>query len=420
MTAFWIAAGLLVAGALLFVLPPLLGMERVKRLGLSRDEANLSVLRDQLGELESDLARGSIDRSQYERARRELEERVLEDVGAAQAQTAAASPSSRRAAIAVGLAVPLLAIPLYLVVGNPKALDPQQVPSAESRSHAITPQQIEAMTERLAQRLKENPDDVQGWIMLARSYSAMGRFAEAGAAYARATALLPNDAQLLADRADTVAMVQGRRLQGEPEQLIARALQLDPDNVKALALAGTAAFERKDYAGAVARWQRIVSLVPPDSDIARSIASSIDEAKALAGMPAGTPPPVAAAEVVPGLIQGVVDLDPALRSAVSDSDTVFIFARPAEGSRMPLAVVRKQVKDLPAAFSLDDSMSMSPSARLSAYPRVIVGARISKSGNASPGPGDLQGLSAPVNLGANKVKILIDSRQEKADSGRPG
>lgn len=279
MTAFWIVAGLLALGALLFVLPPLLGKDGARGRPLSRDEANLAVLRDQLRELEVDLARGGIGPQQYELARGELEVRVLEDVGGAVAPGEAPRPAARAAPLAVGLAVPVLALALYFAVGNPQALEP---PPASGQSHALTPPQIQAMAQRLAQRLTENPEDVEGWVMLARSYNVLGRYAEAGVAYGRATALLPNDAQLLADHADTLAMARGRRLQGEPESLIARALQADPNNLKALALAGTAAFERRDYAAAIVQWQKILARVPPESDTARSMGKSIGEARALA------------------------------------------------------------------------------------------------------------------------------------------
>jgi cytochrome c-type biogenesis protein CcmH len=280
MIAFWLVAALLTAGALLFVLPPLLGREAASAARVSREAANLSVLRDQLRELECDLARGHIGRAQFEAARDELEARVLEDADGAALPLAAAAPA-RRAALALGLTIPLLAAALYLTVGNPKALVPEQA-AASNSAHALTPPQIQAMTGRLAARLEENPQDVEGWVMLARSYNVLGRHAEAAAAYARASALLPADAQLLADHADTLAMAQGRRLRGEPERLIARALEADPNNLKALALAGTAAFERGDYGAAVARWQRILALVPPESDIARSIGDSIADAQARA------------------------------------------------------------------------------------------------------------------------------------------
>jgi cytochrome c-type biogenesis protein CcmH len=108
------------------------------------------------------------------------------------------------------------------------------------------------------------------------------------------------------------------------------------------------------------------------------------------------------------VVRGTVSLSPAVSAKVDQGDTVFIFARPAEGSRMPLALVRKQVKDLPVTFTLDDSMAMSPQAKLSNYPEVIVGARISKSGGATPQSGDIEGLSGKIRTGGAPVKLVID------------
>ena len=260
-----------------------------------------------------------------------------------------------------------------------------------------TQHQIEGMVERLAARLKENPEDVEGWKLLGRSYSALGRFPEAAEAYARAAARAPRDAQVLADLADVLAMANGQRLAGDPEKLVERALQIDPNNLKALALAGTAAFERGAFAVAAERWGRMLPLVPADSEDARVIRENVAQAKERAGATATAK------------LAGTVSLSPKLKGKAAPDDAVFIFARAAEGPRVPLAVLRKKVRDLPLSFSLDDSMAMAPGMNLSAFARVVVGARISKSGSATPQPGDLQGASAVVANDAADVKVVIDS-----------
>ncbi|OGA48521.1 MAG: c-type cytochrome biogenesis protein CcmI [Betaproteobacteria bacterium RIFCSPLOWO2_12_FULL_62_58] len=401
MTLFWIVGALLVAIALLFIVPPLLRSKASGR--LSRGAVNVAVYRDQLRELEADLRAGTLSGDHYEKARRELEARLLDDVGGV--ERAAGRPQwGRRAALVLGLAVPLAAVGLYFVVGNPQALAPQ---AATDAAHNLDVQQFQALVDRLAERLKNNPDEVQGWVMLARSYAALGRFGEAAAAYAHAVERLPGDAQVLADYADALAMAQGRRLQGEPEKIIARALQVDPDNVKALALAGTVAFDKQDYATAVAHWERILRLVPQDSELAQSVRASVAEAQALGG---GSPAPrerITAAGN--NAISGVVRLAPEFAAKVAPTDTVFIFARAADGPRMPLAIMRKQARELPATFTLDDSMAMTPDTKLSNFPRVVVGARISKAANATPQPGDLQGVSSPVTGAATGITVVIDS-----------
>jgi cytochrome c-type biogenesis protein CcmH len=399
-TVFWVIALLLAAAAVAFVLPPLLGRRRAAP-GAAIDATNVAVYRDQLRELEVDLAAGTLARDQYDGARRELEARLLDDVRDSGAGPRAVRPG-RVAAISAGIAIPLASILLYFAVGNPGALAPQ------ADSHGITRQQIEGMVDRLAARLKENPEDATGWAMLGRSYAVLDRFPEAAAAYANAVKRSPPDAQLLADYADALAMAQGRRLQGEPERLIAMALAIDPRNVKALALAGTAAFENRDFARAIAHWRRILEIVPPDSDMADSIRDSIADAQQLAGGAVKPQPaPARAAAPAPGAVSGTVQLSPALAARVAPSDTVFVFARATEGPRVPLAVMRKQARELPAAFTLDDTMAMAPGMKLSDYSRVVVGARISKSGTPAAQPGDFEGLSAPVTVGATGVVVLI-------------
>lgn len=410
MTVFLIGAALLVVTALAFVLPPLLRKEQAAGAHLQRDELNLAVLRDQLRELDADLQAGAIEPAAYESARHELERRVAEEVKP-EAVGQVKRADKRWAAIVVGVMVPVLSIAIYSAIGSPAAFDPAQQ-AANQNAHEITPEQIEGMVEALAKRLQNEPDNAEGWLMLARSYNALGRFGEASEAYARLVQLIPNNADLFADYADTLAMAKNRSLQGEPEKLIDRALAIDPKNIKAIALSGSAAFDRKDYAAAVERWQKIMPLVAPDSDIARSISGSIAEAQGLLGQGAGTKPAAASQALAGGKAQvsGTVDIDPALRAQAADTDTVFIFARAVEGPRFPLAVLRKQVKDLPLNFVLDDSMSMTPEAKLSSVPMVVVGARISKTGSATPSAGDLEGITNPVAPGATNLQIRINKR----------
>jgi cytochrome c-type biogenesis protein CcmH len=225
--------------------------------------------------------------------------------------------------------------------------------------------------------------------------------------------LAPNEPDLLADYADTLATVEGGNLSGKPLALVKRALEIDPTHWKALALAGTEAFNRKDYQTAVAYWEKLRASAPAGSPIAQSIDASIAEARELGGLKAGPKQPAPAVAAAPpasaARIAGSVALGPGLRGKAAPTDTVFVFARAAEGPRMPLAIVRRQVRDLPFEFALDDSMAMAPNMKLSSFPEVVVGARISKSGNATPQSGDLEGLSKPVRVGATGVSVVIDS-----------
>lgn len=412
MTLFWIAAALLLAGALLCVLPPLLS-RHARQVAATPSESNLSIHRDQLRELDAERAAGTLDEKQYLSARNELEGHVIADAGVPDSAAATASADGRWVAAAMALLIPAASIALYVALGSPISINPPAVVAAETaegQPHAITPEMIQTMVQRLEQKLQENPENPEGWMMLARSYTALGQYPEAAVAYANAASLQPGNAQLLADYADALAMANGRTLQGEPEDIIKKALQADPKNLKALALAGSVAFERRDYAGAISHWQKILELVPPDSQAANSVNASLQEARALSGeQPAAAQGAVTAA-AGGGSVSGTVQLDPSLKGRVSDTDTVFIFARFADGRRgPPLAITRKTVKDLPLNFTLDDSMAMMPAFNLTSAGEVVVGARVSKSGNASPQPGDLEGFSVPVKVGATNLQISVAS-----------
>ena len=403
MTLFWVLSALLAALAVLFIVVPLLRQR--EGAGASHRATTLAIYRDQLAELDVDLRAGTLSADQYDKSRRELEARLLEDVDAA-AEAPAAPRRGRAAAIVAGVAVPLLALGVYLAVGAPGAVVPP-APHADA-TNGVTAEQVEQMVEALAARLRAEPGNAAGWAMLARSYAALGRFQQAVSAYARAAELMPNDAQLFADYADTLAMAQNQSLEGEPEKLVARALELDPENLKALALGGTVAFNRGHYAEAARLWERMLAGVAPDSDNARSIRGNIEEARARAGQklakPGGAAPAARGAS-----LSGVVRLAPELAAKVAPGDTVFIYARAHEGPPMPLAVLRKKVEELPVKFSLDDSMAMAPGLALSQFARVTVTARVSKSANAKPQPGDLQGASAAVAHDASNVAVVIDT-----------
>jgi len=410
MTAFALVAGTLLLLVLTYVLRPLLWPGIKGRPGLASAEISLAVLREHRAELDQERQRGSLSGAAYEQACEELERRVLEDAGG---RPAAVAPGRRqpRLALLLVLVLPLAVVATYVHLGSPEVFGAGTArEDGAAGAHALTQQEILSMVEGLAEKLQANPSDGGGWLMLARSYAVLGRFPEAAAAYGRATALLPPDAQTLADFADTVAMAQGRRLQGEPEKLVRQALAVDPRNLKALALAGTLAFERRDYAAAIGQWQQVLALVPADSNVARNIQGSIRDAEQRAGGRPGTDRPAAgAAPGADSAISGRVTLDPSLQGKVAPGDTVFIFARAAQGPKMPLAILRKTAAELPLRFALDDSLALAPDLRLSRQSRVVVGARISRHGSALPQPGDLQGLSAVLAPGSKDVKIVIDT-----------
>lgn len=407
MTLFWVYAALLTAVALAILVTPLVRNRTRTGPAVSREASNLTVFRDQLAELDADLAAGTIGQDQWEAARGDLQRGLLEDAAAPAVAAVPAMTRSKAVTIGVAIAVPLIAVLAYLGLGNPQALDPAKVSTAQGAPHQLTPEQIESMVARLAERLEANPDDVEGWIMLARTYSAMGRHDEAAKAFAKAETRFPQNAQLLADYADSLAMTQGQTLVGKPEALVQRALKADGNNLKALALAGTVEFEKQNFAKAAEYWKRMLPLLPADSETGNSVRASIKEAEDKAGAAPRSVVAIAPAATTGARLSGTIKLAPALAARAAPDDTVFVLARPAQGSRMPLAAVRVKVKDLPLAFSFDDSMAMSPEAKLSNFAQVVVAARVSKSGNVMPEAGDLEGVSKPVRPGTAGLSVEI-------------
>jgi len=398
MIAFIVSAAVLLLLAVAIVLRPLL--KGGTGTGVARENANFEIYRDQFAELENDLKSGVLGDAQFDQAKADLERRVLEEA-ARPAEGVSGARRGRAAPIAVGLLIPVAAVLLYLQFGTPEGLDVTRHTAGDVSS--MTAERFQEMTEKLAARMQEKPNDAEGWMMLGRAYRALDRFDEVADALRKAVALRPGNADLLADLAEVLALRSGRTLAGEPTTLLNRALKLDPDNDKVLALSGSAAFERKDYKAAIRHWEALLKRPVVSSELAQALNARIAEARTLS-----TGKKTVAAKPAPGRVSGTVTLDAALRARAAPEDTVFVYARAAQGPRMPLAIVKVQVKDLPYNFSLDDSMAMMPEMKLSVFEEVIVAARVSKSGSAKPAAGDLEGASATVSPGANGVAVAIN------------
>jgi cytochrome c-type biogenesis protein CcmH len=430
---FWAVALALVALTVAVLLRPLLRRRGVA--APSEEVARAAVYRDQKRQLDHELATGILAADEHERATAELSRRLGLELDAAAPQAAQApARAGWVAALAAVAIIPVGAIVLYLALGAPEALRPKIAPQRPSDD------QIVAMVESLATKMKANPGDPKGWRLLARSYAALGRYSDAAGAYAQAAQRGGEDADVLADWAEALALARNRTISGEPEALAKRALAREPDHPKALALLATAAFERRDFDASLALWRRLQQRVPPGGEDATQVAAAIAEiehAKAASGPSsanasdrAGNPapgavpmsPPVsppassaasaASASPTPSTafpaIAGHVEVAPVLAARVAAGDTLFVFARAQQGPRRPLAVVRGTAGELPRRFTLDDSMAMAGGPKLSEAGPVVVEARISKSGDAMPKPGDLVGRSGVVTPGAQDVRVVID------------
>ena len=426
MTVFWSLAASMSMLALLFIVVPLL-RNRTATV-VDPDELNTEVTRARLAELDLDLESGRLDQTQYDAAREDLERELLHDL-AGDRRADKPVHSGVWAVLLVAIAVPVGATLLYKAIGTEQiiALLQQNPPAKQAQQQAPSQLSVEEMVSQLAARMERQPDDLRGWLMLAKSYSVLDRYELAVPAYRNIMRLGGGDnAGVLADFADALVATSNGSFTDEAGKLLARALALEPDNLKALWLAGHWKNQSGDPAAAIAYWEQAASQMQPQSEDWQVITGQIEQVRKQAGLPPGSTPPVQVAQAGDGVpaaaggttLQVTVTLDPALRNQARPDDTVFIYARAVNGPRMPLAIVRKQVRDLPVTVTLDDSMAMSPAMVLSGFNPVSVGARISQSGNAMPQSGDLQGMESPVRTDTtSQLDILIDSAVGQTATG---
>ncbi|WMD22794.1 c-type cytochrome biogenesis protein CcmI [Achromobacter seleniivolatilans] len=428
MTTLWLIVVALLLATLLCLIPPLL--RRAPPTATQPPEAGVRAFYlAQREQLRRDLNNGSLSPEAQARAEEELQRDLLQDLELRQPR--ATPMTGQRAGVAaaclLSVIIPVAAVLLYGQLGNPRAaVDVIMKPGAEPHANDAGDDMALAIN-TLAQRLRTTPDDADGWYTLARSYETLGRYTDAVAAYQQVLRLVPGQPAVLADMADALLSAN----QGTPDAnaiaAVAQALAAQPDQPKALALAGMMALRRGDAAEALIHWERLQTLLPPDSEAARQIQTNIAQARAMASgaaplAAAVTATPAAqsatgsanastgtAATASPARIAGQARIAPALRDQVQPTDTVFILARPIEGSRMPLAIMQLRVSDLPRAFVLDDSKAMSPDATLSRATKVQVEIRVSRSGNAAARPGDLSGVLPDVGIRAEGLELVADT-----------
>ena len=432
MPLFWLLAFVLALGVLAALVWPML---RQRTSEAPEDEAaTTAIFRDHKRQVDADFAAGTLSESERDAAQAELVARFGTELAVEPA--AAAKPSDRSrwiAAIVLVALVPVATGLLYVLLGNPAAVNAPPAPAASAATSPhgegdATDPQIVAMIDRLAEKMKASPDDPNGWVLLGRSYLKLGRYDDSAAAFAEAAKRMPENAALLTDQAEAVALTQGRKLAGRPAELLQRALTLEPNNPKAVAMSAAVAAERGDIDGAIKLYTRLKALVPADSEDAQQIAQVLAQleaarmgslAPAVAAAPATPAGPSAPATVAESKatalageagagISGRVEIDAKLAARVAPGDALFIYARNSEGSRMPLAILKGTASELPRTFALTDAMAMTPAQTLSMAKSVVVEARISKAGNAMAQPGDLRGSSAPMQPGATNVRIVID------------
>ncbi|MDK9702872.1 MAG: c-type cytochrome biogenesis protein CcmI [Sulfuritalea sp.] len=422
MTSFYLAVAALVVVALAILLRPWwLASRRVASVD-SLPALNVAIHRDRLGELERDRASGVLSSADFAEAREELERQLIDDTAAT--EVAVASGFGRGNAIAIAILVPLMAVGLYALLGSPAAVLPGDMQAQRATAG------MEELTAKLAKKLEHSPDNPEGWVMLARSYKSLGRWDDAERAFNRVGPELNRNAELLAELAELLVQ-KNNGFDERSRQLVQQALRLEPANMLALFMGGGEAFASGRHAEAAALWQRLLPQLEPGSEDAQMVEANIAKALERSGgarpklprsdMLAGAAAPqdevhraaagkdkTSAAKATGKSVSGRVELSPALKAKVNPDDVVFIFARAVDGPRMPLAAQRARAADLPLDFVLDDSQAVMPSAIISSAEQVRVEVRISKSGQATPGSGDLTGKSGAVKPGVKGLRIVID------------
>jgi cytochrome c-type biogenesis protein CcmH len=412
-STFFLIASCLVLIALALILPPLWRKDIVAKSTIpeDQDQRNIIIARQRLAELKEQLQSGALSQAQYDEQFAELELALSDDLDI-KSHISAATPPGRWVVYIVALAIPLMAGSLYWTLGNVEAISHSEEMAA-ANPQAPTPADISKMVSGLAERLKKNPDDAQGWLMLGRSYKYMEQFPKSVEAFANAYRLLGDKPEVMLQYAEAIAFASNKNLTGKPAELINKALAIEPENLNALWLGGMLKAQQKDSQGAVKLWRKLAGLLPPGSDEQIQIQDVLAKMQGTAAEPVEELEPAQASAKSEATIEVSVSLAPELQQSAAPGDTVFIYAQALSGPKMPIAIVRKQVADLPVTVTLNDSMAMMPDRKLSNFDQVKLLARISKSGSAMSQPGDLLGVVEQADSKATKGQTIVINSQVK-------
>ena len=431
MTQFWIFTAGLMLLAMAFIVFPLLRSRH--RTGIGSDELNLSVFKQQLGELDSDLEAGILDQERYEAAKVDLEKELLTDVkDSADSASGPAGKGAKWMALSA-LLVPLAALLFYQLLGSPEIINrlaEQPREATPPPGHAQNPQieglpPMDELVTRLAAKLEQEPNNPEGWVMLGRSYMAMSRFPQAMEAFERAMQLDSENVRLLLAYSEAIAGQNGNNFTGKAAPLIEKAVQLEPENANVLWMSGILAYQQNSFQTALERWQKLAGILTTQSSELETVNNAIDDVRKQLGMAPSQPQlpsikqaavasteqaemPAPAGDASAG-VEVKVSLSPELASQAAPDALVFIYAKAMSGPPMPLAAARKQVRDLPLTVRLDDSMAMMPQMKISGFDQVLVGARVSLSGSPTAQSGDLEGEVGEISPGqADAVSVVIN------------
>lgn len=394
MISFLIPAALLLILVLVLLLRPFIFPAKAEM--TSRRQMNAAIYRDELEKLEAERTAGSISSADYEISHTEMRQRLFQDTS--EEDDHSVMGSSKLTVIGLCVFIVLLSSGLYFSLGDATRI------AETNAQQPVSREGVEKMVSEFAAKMEKDPSNLKGWTMLARSYRILGRDQEAAAAYERAGNFIDTDPQLLADYADTLANNANGNFAGKPLALINKALKLDPNNLMALWLSGTASYTAGNYKAAVQAWEKLAQQLPPGTEEAKSIEGSIAEARSKAGLPSGS----SVASTVAGKgISGTVEIAADIKSKLKSGDVVMVIAR-QPGERMPVAVLKTTAADFPMSFSLTDALAMNSSSPLSKLTEAAIEVRISKTGMAKPEPGDLVSSVQTVKVGSSNVRLLVD------------
>ena len=365
----------------------------------SQANANAKVYRDQILDLDREHDSGHISDEEWQQSRDELSLRLLEDTAAVDDPAAKTEKPAIWTAVVLAVALPLGSMGMYMWVGQPEALNPLALKTPDQ----VDPKDLTKMAQTLAEKLQDKPDNLQGWVMLGRTYRTLENFDAALRAYDSALKLSDDD-DLKLERIEVIAMQRQGQFEGEPWNVIREVLQRDPQHFGALLTAGSASYAEGKFADALKYWEQARKPLDANNPDLQGLESAIATVRERLGMPPAKAAPAAASGLS---VTGQVSLSASLKSKASPNDVVFIYATPANGDRMPLAIFKTTVSQLPFNFTLDDSTAMAPDRKLSAAGEVMVKVRVTKSGNAMPQSGDLSGSLGPVKVGAKGLKLEI-------------
>ncbi len=412
MILFWTITAAMILVALAIIAPALLKRDPLE--APDRDQQNVVIAKERLAEIQGEHAAGNISDDELEQAKLELEQGLVLDLGDENDGPVAVSQHSGRWVLAGSvIVISALTIGIYLKIGAPQLLDPVQMAAQQAEKERQKLPSVAEMVTALTTRLEQAPDDSQGWYLLGRTYMTMNEYDKAVGAFERLYQLVNNEPSVMLALADATSMANGGDLTGRPTELVRKAVELAPNDPTALWLVGMAEDQAGNYQTAIDHWSKLQGLLPEDPESIKRVTDLISGARAKLGvgtLDTASPQSSQASAVKPG-IRLLVSVAETLIGKVDPNATLFVYARPVSGPKMPLAAVRLKASDLPVEVMLDDSTAMTPTTKLSSQNEVLVGALLSRGGSASAAPGDLRGELVPVKVGANQLIELVINTQ---------